>query len=134
MKFNEERALIETHFADLWSETEIAWSNVPFEPPANLPWVRFTIVHGEGLHADINGDNPLYRFVGNVMVQVFVPIDTGTDTAFNLAETVSNIFRRAQLDNGIQFRVPYIIDIGPSNNLYQINVTCPYWRNQFETT
>lgn len=131
MSFSTERSVIHKHFADNWTETEVAYDNVEFEPQADASWVRIVIRNGEGNQADINDTAPLFRYSGVVIVQVFVPIRKGTDNALKLADAVSDIFRRQQLNHGIVFRTPYVTNVGQTNEWYQINVSCPFWRDEF---
>lgn len=131
MSFAKERAVLESYFHDNWTETEVAYDNVDFDPSTDA-WVRFKIQNGDSVQADINHSNPLYRHIGVVMVQVFVPVKSGTNRARELADTVSNMFRRVQPGHGITLRTPSIFTVGPNNEWFQVNVSCPFWRNEFE--
>ena len=133
--FDHERRVIEKRFAAQWgSTTKIRWENQPWsEPKADQTWVALTIVTaGEGAQIDLR-DKALHRYGGSVIIQVFQKENTGTGAANILVGRAAAIFRRAEIcedDSGlIRFRTPAKTVVGANNGWYQINVSCPYFRD-----
>jgi len=83
-------------FFDLgWADkTPIAWDNRKFIIEPDSPWVRLSVLHDgspQGGQQTIGTTN-IYRRTGHVIVQIFVPKETGTDLADGYVQDVLNIF------------------------------------------
>jgi len=118
------RQAIESRLASGWSTTPIAWDNVYFSPPANSPFLRMTILFGEELQVSmLNG----YRQHGIIDISVFVPVGSGTATAYSYADTLSGLFRGQQF-SGISCRGAKTTRI-PSleKGWVQLNVSIPFY-------
>lgn len=74
-------ALMETQFAGAFSETDRFYENqVAPVLPASREWVRMTVRWGKALHRS-RGSMNREEHLGNVVVQVFVPEQSGHDRA-----------------------------------------------------
>jgi len=105
---------------------DIAWPNVSFTPPADAPWLRFTITEGTASTTAF-GSGVTYRHPGNVIVQVFVPTNEGDGRARSIADTVAAVYRGKRLAPGIRFfDAPYINNVGRDGDWFQINVVAPF--------
>lgn len=124
MAFDAIRAAIEDHFSTNYSTTVVAYDNVPFTPPATSH-VRLFILDGGGSQVDM-GAAPSYRYTGVVEVQVFVPSDSGSGPAMQLADEVATLFRGRTL-GGVVCRTPYATRVGQRDGWYQVNVTVPFY-------
>ena len=132
MSYSDERQSIETYFKQKWGNTTtILFENTKQKPPKTVPFVRFTIIEGVGNQISI-GPTQLHRNEGQVQVQVIVPKGKGNGEARELADMVVSAFRVKQL-NTIQFRVPYLVNSGEFDEYFQINVICPFYRNEIYT-
>jgi len=126
MSFVNERLALENHFKEYWKDTPIAWENIAFEKPNDSAWVRLNILNGSSNYRAING---LKRHLGLIVVQVFVPRNTGTSKAREYADTVSQIFDSKKFSD-VVCDVASIETIGTGDVWHQINVTIPYWRDE----
>mgnify|MGYP006409817341 CR=1 FL=1 len=126
MSFEKERLAIENRFSEYWTYTPVAWENVEFDTPNNEGWVRLNILNGEG---DYRAINKLKRHTGIIVVQIFVPRDTGTSTIRQYADYASSIFDGRKF-NDVVCGVGSIETIGADDIWYQVNVTIPYWRDE----
>jgi len=132
MSFADERKAIESRMAAAWTTTPIRWENVPFAA-TSTPYVALFILDGEGNQVSL-GSPALRRWVGIIVVQIFVQQDTGTQLARSYADTIGAIFDRAQFSSGnsgmIRCQTPSINNVGVTNGWNQINVTVPFIRDK----
>ena len=132
MSVADERKAIESRLAAAWATTPIRYENVPFAAPST-PYVALFILDGEGNQVSL-GTPALRRWTGIIIVQVFVPQDTGTQIAKSYADTIGAIFDRAQFSSGnsgtIRCRVPSVKSIGITNGWNQVNVSVPFIRDK----
>jgi len=128
VSFFQGQATTEQYFNDNWDHTPIAYDNVYFEPQAVDEWVRFTDSNAGGRQASL-GDNPLYRYRGIVTIQVFVKPNTGAARYLELADFITGMFR-SQRVSGVQFEVPRPVKVGDRDGWCQVNVLCPYYRDE----
>jgi len=126
MSFSNERIAIENHFQEFWIDTPIAWENIAFTAPNKSPWVRLNVLNGSSAYRAING---LKRHLGLIIVQVFTPINTGTNAGREYADTVAQIFGEKKFSD-VLCDVASIATIGTDSVWHQVNVTIPYWRDE----
>lgn len=119
---------LEQYFATNWTYTGVAHENSLFDSTNVNEWVRFIDQNASGNRAAL-GNNPLYRYRGIVTIQVFVKPNVGQNRALSLADNVTALFRD-QVISGIHFGVPQITKIGIRDGWYQVNVICPYYRDE----
>ncbi len=125
MSFQNERLVIENRFKEYWTATTVAWENISFDTPNNEGWVRLNILNGSGGFRAINN---LKRHTGIIIVQIFVPRDTGTSTIRQYADMVSQIFDGKKFSD-VVCDVSNIESVGTDDVWHQMNVTIPYWRD-----
>lgn len=131
MSFLTEQTDIEGFFRANWNHTAIAFDNVEFNPSIYEEWVRFVVRNGNARQSSMAGDNPGFRYYGVIYVQIFTRANIGTGRALALADLVTGLFRSASV-NGIQFKTPSITRVGNmEDSWFQINVDCPYYREEF---
>lgn len=136
-QFDDERKVIEKRFKALWAtlgKTKIKYENVSWEEPKeDKTWVALTIITADATQVGL-GDNALARYGGTVIIQVFQKERTGTGDAQRLAGQAADIFRRLEIcedESGLlRFRIPSKVPVGLNNGWFQINVNCPYFRDQ----
>lgn len=138
MSFQDERSAIEKRFADNWTGTtaaKVRYENAPFNQPKTGAWVALTIRDGIAQQASISSQ-PLNRYPGIVVIDIFVPENTGTDEARRLAELAAAIFRNVQFSAGssgtITCRVPYVTTIGARDGWFQLAVTVNFYRDKVD--
>lgn len=130
---------IRTRFNTEWaggaySTVPVAWANAEFDPPSEDEWVRVTIFDAEAFQVSIGGvagAGNTYRHPGIVVVNIFVPINVGDGLALAMADAVATIFRAWQdATTKTRFLTPSVSRIGTDGNWFQINVTCPFERDE----
>lgn len=138
MSFQDERVAIEAQFANNWTGTtadRIKWENQKFEQPKSGSWVALTIRNGEARQASVNS-RPLNRYPGIIQIDVYVPEESGTDTARSLADSAASIFRNVQFSYGssgtITTRVPYLVTLGVTDGWHRVVVTVNYQRDKID--
>lgn len=125
--FEAERASIEAKFATGWANrTPVAFDNNRFVPPASGAWVRLTIIPGDSFNASL-GINHV-RNVGIISLQIFVPEDSGTRQARQLADQAAVILENQRF-NGISTRAASLVRAGESGSYLQFNLNAPYYRD-----
>lgn len=125
-----ENIAIEQRFNTVWiSRTPIDWDNVHYIPIPETAWVRFRILGGFGQQMS-TGAVPLHRNTGIIDIAIFVPLGSGTDVSKGHADFAMNIFRGWQ-SGGITCRTPYVTRAGEANGWYQVNVTVPFFRDEY---
>jgi len=130
MSYAQEQAYITSHFSNMWpAGVGVAYPNVKFDTNNIDEWVRLNIVRGVAYQASMGGDTNVYRHPGNVIVQVFVEPNSGAKRALELADTACAIWRGQQFD-GLVFKAPVVIDLGIVAGWYQVNVSCPFYRDE----
>lgn len=129
MSFADALTTIESRFHSLWDKTDadVTYGNVAFQPRNNFPWVRLTVQHGDTNRAAVYPE--YYRSTGVIFAQIFVPPNKGTKLALTLADTVSGIWRGQQF-SGVSCLAPSVTDVGVRDGWYQVNVSCPYYRDE----
>lgn len=130
--FDDERKAIEQRLGANWTTTPIKYENAPFKE-TQASHVAVFIRRGDGLQASL-GTAPLRRWAGLIIVQIFVTLGTGTQTALAYASTIAAIFDRQEFSTGasglIRCRVPAVAFVGEKQGWYQTNVTVPYIRDK----
>ena len=130
--FDDAAKAIETRLSAAWVTTKIRYVNAPFVE-TRTPYVALFVLDGEG-HQISLGAVVLHRWVGVILMQVFVLQDTGTRLAKTYANTLGAVFDRAEFSSGasglIRCRVPSVQEIGITNGWYQLNVSVPFIRDK----
>ncbi len=119
-------------FVDDWGATSIfTFDNEKFDHPTNEAWVRFAVRHdGSNLEAiggtGAGGFNK-YQRTGRVTIQVFTPVNQGTEEADTLTQAARAIFEGTTLSsNAIRFNNVVIRELGPDDGWYQVNVEAAF--------
>lgn len=94
--------LIRERLDTLWDTTDIAWPNMNFTPTQGTAWVRPSIRFDAANQVTL-GQDGRKRVFGALDVEIFVPSNSPTGTAWTHADTLGGHFQRVTLD-GIVFR------------------------------
>ena len=78
---------------------QISYSNIPFVPPNNAPWLQVSLRFGDNAYATLKSFN---RQNGTLIVNVFTLRSKGTALNFSIAERIKDLFDR-QTVSGIIF-------------------------------
>lgn len=123
---NEARERIYQTFATEFVATSgrYTFDNTEYDPPEGLPWARLVVRHS-GSNQECLGPVGRRKFerIGSVIVQVFVPLDSGTQEADTVSRAVRLIFEGRTLSpEAIRFTDCVVQEIGPDGAWYQQNV------------
>lgn len=132
MSFEDERLALESRFKAGWAETAIRWPNVKFSSKDKSEWVSYNNIQNTAKEKSLGTDPVLYRYFGDIVIQIFVVPNSGASRALQLAELVADIWRSAKF-SGITMDVPSTVSIGIIEGWYQIDVISPYYRDSFES-
>lgn len=122
---------IEAHFRARWAgQTPVHWpGDEDFVQPFDAPWVRFSVIEGEGARRSI-GVPARYEWVGQVVVQVFTLARSGPFPSDQLCDAVMAALGEATIASPlVRFGTPGIVTVGRSGAWFQRNVRCPYTRS-----
>lgn len=124
MNYLQEKSAIEQYFQQNWTHTPIMFENKSYT--GDDDWVRISIQHGDSFQASM-GDNPAFRVIGVVNVQIFTKTDTGSGRALELVDFVDALFRNLVISK-ICFRVPQVKKVPSNTEWFQVNVSTDFYR------
>ena len=132
MGWASERKAIEARMSANWATTPIKYENAPLQ---ELTAAHIGLFIRPGDRAQVTlGSNPTIRSISIIIVQIFVPQESGLVLARTYADTIAAIFDRLQFmtdDNDlISCQTASIDVVGESGGMYQVNLTVPYSRNE----
>ena len=136
MTFNEFRSFVEGKMETDWTVTPIEFQNVSESAAliaakdAKTPWIRLTIVNGDGSQITIGSPSKCDRYAGNIIVQIFTGQKIGTKTGLVLADSVSVIWNGFTGEADVEIRTPSMNVIGELQGWFQINVTIPFLNDE----
>ncbi|MEN3980620.1 phage tail terminator-like protein [Acinetobacter sp. CWB-B33] len=107
----------------------------PFEPPENEIWAKVTVKNGGSFIAEI-GEQPNIRTTGIIFIQLFAPLNTGTDGLSQMADKWVEHLQFYKTGD-LELREANILDAGHSSAIgdpssmsyYQYNVNSAYVAN-----
>jgi hypothetical protein len=131
--YADERQAIEARMASGFTTIPCRYENAPFREMVTAYCALF-IRTGEGNQVTLGSTPQLHRWTGLIIVQIFVPEDTGTQAARGYADAIADVFRRQEFSAGasglIRCRTPRIEPAGTRDGWYQLNVVTPYIRDK----
>lgn len=118
----------QTYFNQAWTTTPVAYDNVPFDIPQGQSWLRCSVRPGMAT-GDEAGDNGVALRSGATLVQVFTPVNTGSQDGGALAGQVEALFRKTTLPGSIYCEEPYTTEVGvdKDSSMYLHLVSVPWW-------
>ncbi len=132
MGWASERKAIQSRLETLWTLTPIKFENVPFPEQRNA-YVALFLRHGDRSQLTL-GTSPTIQSVSAIIVQIFAPLDTGTQLPKEYADVVAAIFDRQQFftDDGdlISCLTASAEAAGQNEEWIQYNITIPYTREE----
>lgn len=114
------RVSVTEHFLALWSGANVdVGGNHSYSPIDGENWVRLNIIPFRTSNVEVG--THFQRTTGEILVQCFVPINTGERAISLMDDEVINIFQNQNFDNVSCFATS-VLKIGASENWYQHNV------------
>ena len=96
--YNDIRAAIEGRIATemaLAPSYPVAYPNVPFTPPNNLPWLQVSLTFGDNSYATLIGPSTGFnKQNGLLTVNIFTPVGVGSAANYTIAERIKDLFDR----------------------------------------
>lgn len=130
MAWLEEYATIRAAFIDEWgSETIVVEDNAAAKPTDQVAWIRFQVLGTDARVAGIGGPQTRYRHDGDVVIEIFGPLNKGPGRVLELADKASALLRGLQV-GGITFWAPRLIRVAPDRAWYRRNLICPFQRDE----
>lgn len=89
-------------------------ANEDFDPPVGQPWVRLSVTHNTATQQSLGGagQRKFLRF-GSFFVSIYVPENTGLQTADTIANSVRQLMEGVSLNNNdIRMNACTITEIG----------------------
>jgi hypothetical protein len=134
-------AAIRARLVANWTTTPIAFQNENFDPPtdpndgASLPWVFLEVLGNtsEVRTFGLPGSHE-WLYLGHILVHVFVPVNSGVESAQQYASEIGEIFRAKEFCNGdpgsaVRSWSPRT-DGGETSddegNWFRVTMTCPF--------
>lgn len=131
MTFEVQERLFEARFDTNWPHTPVQWPNIAFTSKGKKEYVVFSNVTDDTKEKSMGGSTVLYRYFGNIVIQIFVMPNSGATRALKLAELVADIWRSAQF-SGVTMKATKVVTVGVQKSMYQLDVISPYYVNSFE--
>jgi len=126
MSYETEREDIETRLNTNWTTTDIAWDNVPYIPTPGTAWIRCTILPGGAEGLSFGSDTDI-EYSGIIDLGIFVPKDTGNNTARQYADTLAAIFNLEDFGT-VECWEASVQNLGIEKSWYRLSVTIPFKR------
>jgi len=92
--YNDVRAAIEGRIAAEMASAPsypVAYPNVPFTPPNDLPWLQVSLTFGDNSYATLASFN---KQNGLLTVNTFTPVGVGAAANYTIAERIKDLFDR----------------------------------------
>lgn len=127
----DEERKIRDRFEDKWlEETPVQYPNSPFTKPSDRSeYARLNVLTDDGQLADVAPSNARHRFIGQVVVQVFVPRGIGSKRSNELCQKAIDAFNHYS-DGDLIFGTAFKRTVGEdASGYYQQNVIAPYTRD-----
>ena len=103
--YNDIRAAIEGRIATemaLSPSYPVAYENVPFTPPNNLPWVQVKLTFGDNNYGTLQAPSVGFnRQNGLVTIGIFTPVGVGAAANYTIAERIKDLFDRQTVSSSI---------------------------------
>lgn len=107
-------AVAETLASSWATATAIGHPNRNFDPPIDQAWIKYYILKGEPQEGEKKGVGIRN---GAIMIDINVPLNTGTQTLNGLSDRLELIFRNVDID-GVQCEEPYTRELGEVGGYY----------------
>jgi len=93
--------------------------------PEQAAWITLNIRPGDSSQIEL-GRTPTYRNPGSIIVQVFIPQNSGDGEAYDIADAIASAIRGITV-NGVRFRATSPPQFsGPTSAWIQYNVSCSF--------
>ena len=105
-----------------WSTTPVAFDAIAFDSDSQDRWIRHTLLTGDAFQSAMPS---CVRHTGIVSIEVFTEQDVGTKPAYDLADSVINLYALKTI-GGIIFQYGSINRVGYADDVFKLTVFIPY--------
>lgn len=141
-QFADAKTIAQSYFFDHFKKPDTsAWFPVEYpnhklkEEPSGTPWARLSYAEGQKIGRDVGMG--MSRIPGEMVLQIFLPDDSGTTLARQVADSIVGFMENVDLSvppNGvIRFRLVSLIPAGQSGAWFMMNVVMPFERDVVNT-
>lgn len=115
---------------------KVAWPGTNFDTKKDVTakdtWARYTIQHNFGDQSSLSDTLGKRRFnkEGNLIIQVFTPLNKGVISAYDAAEIVVKAYEGKSTPSGVWFRNVRINEVPSEGSWEQINVIVDFIYDQ----
>lgn len=118
---------LQERLQDNWTDTEIAFDNVQFNPVRGVPFIRIAITQTESELTSIAGPAlGNYREHGLMTIQVFTPKNDGVQPNARLADMAAALYR-GYSSGGLFCMPPRVNRVGAHEEFYQSNLLVEFY-------
>jgi len=119
---NEARTSLYQEFSDNWTLSPYTFPNEAFDEP-ETEWVRLSVLNGAGGQHTLNKPGArIYRRLGIVFAEIFVPTDAGIALADSLGQAVLTIFEGKRIGE-VSLNDGVLLEVGPQGRWFKMNAT-----------
>jgi len=120
MTYEELEQAVQVHFRDNVFSVPVVYDNIAQDIDAKSLWSRLTIEPTTSENLGIGSKRTIKD--GNIVLQVFAPIDSGTRASVRVVDEFLALFENTELDCLVFFYEGEMIRIGDEGNgWYQLN-------------
>ncbi len=120
------KEIMKRYLSEFSGQFPVAIDNKKLEKPDGVKWVRLTILFNDGNQDSLGKvGNRKYVKRGLIFVQVFTPINKGTNTNDDLCNSSLNLFDGVRISDLWMYNGK-INTIGPDGEFYQQNVVVEF--------
>lgn len=95
-----------------------------YDPSGKLIWARLTNIPGAAGATEI-GDGPVVQRTGIIIIQLFVPVNSGSLLITQTSDKIRELFEFKD-DGKLSYFAVSAGEVGESHGWYQNNITIPY--------
>ena len=128
MTYEAEEQAIQSRFYSNFTGISIKYDNVDFTPTPDQYWAEIEVHDGQQLPISV-ADTVLYRNVGIISINVYGPLNAGTQTLKGYADDAAAIFRGQTFSN-ILCRGATVTRLGEIDGWFVYNVSIAFQRDE----
>lgn len=118
---------LDTRLQDNWLLTPISFDNDSGYSKGSVPWIRSLLTPVLSENADLNGAMLHY---GIYRINVFTPIDSGTNDAYSYGQQLMDLFSNTDFDGITCYASELRRNGDDGNGWYMMTVLVNFWAQQ----
>lgn len=123
LDYTEVRRIFESYLKTYFTTCKIKFENVPLDTSELLEWIA---IFDKPISAESTGMQETTALTtGVLIIQIFTPIDTGTERSREIAEILATLLGDENL-SGISLATPELHNASPDPSFFQQNLIVPY--------